>query len=221
MLCEVETCAVYRQHRAGEPDHDDGCRGCLPRPAGDGLRICWPHRDSVAQDAIQAAETWVELEGMLAAGGGNGLGEAVAGTRDRELKVNPAAIKARADIEAKLASWSGLIASERGWTPPERDIPRLGEFVAASATWIAGHPLAAQAVAELRSVAWGQARRIAYPDGSKVHTMSTGCPIAECPGSARAYLRRPDSLLPAGEIRCDVEESHRWRSSEWLGLVKR
>lgn len=217
MLCNAGGCRLAGQHlRCVDPD----CRGCLPRYAADGLRLCWFHRDQIGLDAVRAAENWVELEAQLD-GSSSGSGPVVSGTRERGLKVNEAVVRARADIEVKLASWSALICDERGWKRPKREPHKLAAFIATSATWLAAHDLAPMAVEELREVAWGLPQRLAYPDGSRVHVISTGCPADGCDGQARAYLRAPGSLLPAGEIRCDVEKSHRWASHEWLGLVKR
>jgi hypothetical protein len=219
-LCLAKGCRVVGHHRGDCVEfYDETCRGCLPREAAPGLNLCWPHRDHIVQDAKKAAEVWEELSYQLVPAGG--AGEAVSGTRDRGLKLSEPAIKARADIESVLASWADLVVEERGFTAPKRDVQQLGQFIADNATWLAAHPSAADCVRELRELAWGRPWRVAYPDGVRTHQMSGGCPADGCEGSARAVFRRASSLLPSGEIVCDLKPEHRWASHEWLGLMKK
>ncbi|MCL2089868.1 MAG: hypothetical protein FWH11_01360 [Micrococcales bacterium] len=51
--CLVPGCSVRGQHLTESRAHADGCRGCVPREAADGLAICWWHRNRTL-DAVAA-----------------------------------------------------------------------------------------------------------------------------------------------------------------------
>jgi hypothetical protein len=176
--------------------------------------LCWPHRDHIERDAHQAAEVYDELALQLAPTGPGG--EVTSGTRDHGLKLNPAAVEARSTIAHTFAAWTRLVAAERGFDVPAADARSMAEFVAASATWLAAHELAADCVAELRELAHGAPWRVAYPSGAR--TVLVGeCLRGDCVGELRAVLRSPGSLLPT-EITCNADETHRWPVSKWLDL---
>lgn len=212
VLCAASACSRHGYHKAGcvsEPY----CVGCSPREAGDGIRLCWPHRDHVAQDASAAARLWFELIDWLVPQG-SGMGEVVSFSRDPGLRLNFRVIAARASILDKLALWSKLIVDERNRSAPSESVIAMAEFIADNATWLAAHDLAGSCADELREAAWGAPWRLAHPDGTQVRDVGE-CPW--CSGRLRAILRRADAIAPS-EVRCSLNDQHRWYPHQWSAL---
>lgn len=226
-LCAAPRCRTIGHHT---PDCDNGeCRGCQPRLAADGLRLCHIHTRDLATDAYRAVEVYTEL--ALALTRSDRPGERTTGTRDPGLIVNERAVEARSTIRHTLVAWCRLIADERGIGLPADDIHSMARYIARHAEWLAAHPAAGDCSAELRELAHGEPWRIAYPTGSRVFEVGP-CPETvdgqPCPGVVRAVLRRTDSLLPS-ELVCDWRPDpvpdgwtgHRWPASEWLTLGRK
>jgi hypothetical protein len=176
--------------------------------------LCTPHTAWLAEDAVNAAALYDELEYRLV--GGQGKGDKVSGTPGARYP-DQRAIDARTDVRHTLASWCRLIAEERGATLPEDELPALGEFVARHASWLAAQPFAAEASDELHDLAHGKPRSVAYPSGSSRRELHRDCPMDECDGKLMAVMRPGDSLLPP-EVFCSINDEHRWASSEWRQL---
>jgi hypothetical protein len=224
--CAVAVCRAYGRHQSDCPGED--CRGCLPRPARDGLRLCDVHTRHLADDAVEAARLHSELLHVLT--GSGRPGELVRTSRDPNLTINDAAADARVAIRATLVSWCRLISEERGISLPADDIHAIGAYIARHAEWLAAHEAAADASAELHELAHGQPRRIAYPGGGRRFPIAlpdgtyARCPERDdaetpgpCPGTLWTILRRDASLLPS-EVVCNHDETHRWPTSRWLRL---
>lgn len=215
VLCAASACRRHGYHVSGcvgEPY----CVGCSPREAGDGIRLCWPDRDHLAQDAKAGANLWYELIDWLVPQG-SGMGEVVTFSRDPGLRLDFRVINARASILDTLALWCKLIVDERGKSAPHEDVITFAEFIGDNATWLAAHDLAGQCADELRDVAWGAPWRLAHPDGTKVRDVGA-CPW--CEGRLRAILRRADAIAPT-EVRCSLNDQHRWYPHQWSTLWPR
>lgn len=145
-LCAAPHCRVRGQHTTDCPGGD--CRGCLPRPAADGLALCWPHTEWLERDARQAAWLYGELEHVLI--GAPAFGGRVSGSPDRTRLPNMAAVEARTLIRHTLVSWCRLIAEERGIDLPRDEVAAMGDYIARHAHWLAAHPAAGEAAADLR-----------------------------------------------------------------------
>lgn len=201
---------------------DDECKGCVPRPAADGRNLCETHTRYLAEDAVQAAYLYGELEHRLASSGGGG--EKTSGTRDRGTQLNGKAVEARTLIRHTLVSWCLLIAEERGISTPADDVAAMGDYVALHAVWLSAHPAAGDCTDELYELAHGWPRRAAYPNPAKIVEVGK-CPISGCPGTITAVVRTQDALLPSA-VECDAEppdgelEPHiwPWGSDEWRAL---
>lgn len=211
-LCAAPHCRVRGQHTTDCPGGD--CRGCLPRPAADGLALCWPHTEWLARDARQAAWLYGELEHVLI--GAPAVGGRVSGSPDRTRLPNMAAVEARTLIRHTLVSWCRLIAEERGIDLPRDEVAAMGDYIARHAHWLAAHPAAGEAADELRELAHGRPWRVAYPDSTRRVEVGP-CPHDGCGGTIRAVLRASDSLLPS-RIVCDANADHVWPASEWITL---
>src|SRR5690606_32624851 len=211
-LCAAPHCRARGQHATDCPGGD--CRGCLPRRAADGLRLCWQHVRHLETDAQRLGPLYDEL--ALALAGISSPICRVSGSPDRSSRLpNPAAMEARGTIRAVLAAWCRLIAEERGVELPEDAVAAMGAYIARHAHWLAAHPAAGEAADELRELAV-RPHRIAYPDGTRVVAVGP-CPRGACDGTIRAVLRRGDSLLSPAIV-CDQDESHVWPASEWITL---
>lgn len=215
ITCIASGCRSFGAHFPNCGDVE--CVGCQPRSAADGLRLCWPHRDRIEQDAKRAALVYDELEYVLVPPGQAQV--LTSGTREIGLRLNPRAIASRTGIVAVLAAWSKLIAEERGIVPPAGEVSAMSAFVAAHATWLSAYPAADDCVDELRELAHGEPWRVAHPSGTRVEVFSD-CPGLAgegCPGMLRTIIRHRDAKR-ASEIVCDVDALHRWPVQEWVNL---
>lgn len=246
-LCVNPTC----RGRDHGPDCADGeCRGCLARPAADGLRLCATHVRWLTRDAHALAALHDELALRLL--GGRGGGEPVSGTAAGAPVPDGAVVDMRSMVRRTMISWSLLIAEERGFSLPMRTtiherppgfigpmplrrepadtMADLATFIVRSATWLAATPYASDVsmeLDELRRAAWS----VAYPSGAR--RISPGrCPepaarpddligpMSPCPGALVGIMRPTDSLLPS-ELICSADPEHRWTSGEWRALGRR
>lgn len=210
-LCAAPRCRSVGHHW---PDCTDGdCRGCQPRLAADGLRLCDRHTADIADDAREAGRLYDELALRLLGAGGSG--EPVSGTPAARIP-DPRAVEARTLIRHTLASWCRLVAEERGIALPADQVDAMGEYVARHHEWLAAHPAAGECAAELAELAHGRTRSLAYPSGARVVEIGA-CPHAGCEGVLRAIVRRSDALLPS-EVVCSADEAHRWGAAQWHAL---
>lgn len=131
--------------------------------------------------------------------------------------ISPAAAEIRSAIRTVLASWSGLVAEERGLERPARDIPALCRFLCRHVDWLSRHPAAGDLVDEIRDLA-RNAHGVAYPD--TVRRVPVGCcPTPHCDGELVAQMRRRDDTLPS-EIVCTVSPHHSWPATSWTRLAR-
>lgn len=216
LLCASAHCRIIGQHAGCT---DEACKGCLPRKAADGLRLCDVHTDAIGHDAIRAGDLHGALADVLTGGGGGGP-KVSGGSVDKSLNLNERAVELRDDIRAKLVSWCLMISEERGIALPEDRPIRLGAYVNTHRAWLAAHPAAGDASAELRQLV-NDARRVAYPEVSGTTRDLGTCPVTEdgavCGGKLRGVMRRTDSFLPSWVL-CDREREHAWDATQWIEL---
>ncbi|WP_174416459.1 hypothetical protein [Nocardia concava] len=146
----------------------------------------------------------------LAAARRRGPGERVTRSRARDASVNFEVLEARTEITAVLASWAGLVTSERA-VPPLRtlDIVGLTGFLAAHLDWLAAHPAAGDFAEELADLA---RRAVAAVDADPLSGPVRACPAPECAGSLEIA---GDAENPS--LNC--ESGHSWAAGDWLGLT--
>jgi hypothetical protein len=218
LLCAAPNCRKPGSHSTdclGEPDKP--CRGCLPAPAADGLRLCRHCTNRLAADGAEAAVLWHEL-GLCLIGAGV-IDEVRASNPQPGLNLRETVIDARTTIRHTLVSWTLLISEERGIRLPA-DHPRaLGAYIAAHAQWLSAQPFAADAAGELHELV-ATARSLRQPSGTRIVKIGA-CPWVEedrgCTGVLRALLRQQASLLPSA-VTCDTDEHHTWDSTQWTKL---
>lgn len=196
---------------------DDGCKGCVPRPAADGRNLCETHTRFLAEDAVQAAFLYGELVHRLASSGG--VGEKTSGTRDRGTMLNGKAVEARTLIRHTLVSWCLLISEERGIGAPADEVKAMGDYLALHSVWLSAYTAAGDCSEELYELAHGWPRRACYPNPA--YGVEVGpCPIEGCDGILTAVVRAQDGMLPSG-VTCDAPledgqlEPHYWPARQW------
>ncbi|MEV0726019.1 hypothetical protein AB0I37_24975 [Micromonospora purpureochromogenes] len=162
-LCVADHCGILNQHSEQCPGQ--GCRGCLPRLAADGLRLCEVDTRRIGEDARTAAVLHEDLALTLIRRGRGG--EKVASSSSGAPVPDDEVMEARSAIRATLASLCRMIAEERGSHLPADAIEAMGAYVAHHAVWLAAHGAAGEHARDLRDVAGDpRTRRLAYPAGT-------------------------------------------------------
>ncbi|MCZ0973022.1 hypothetical protein O1L55_19810 [Streptomyces albulus] len=89
-----------------------------------------------------------------------------------------------------LASWSGLVAQERGVAAPARTVPALARWLVEHLEWLAAHPAAGEFSAELHR--WVRAARRVTSSGAVRRVPLGTCVEPGCGGTlvARTGARR-------------------------------
>lgn len=207
VLCSRPDCALPRRHRDEcenrDNDTDNGCPGCLPAQARDGLNLCNLHTDRISEDALTAAELHTALESQLRR---EGTGERTSGSKDPSVIPDEAVMDARHTIASTLAGLVELMQWERGLTPPKfnaatratplakgeagtaqrkaTDVEVMGEFVARHHEWLAAHADAGKHALALHKAVRGdreEHRRspfaLAYPSRARDWQEIGTCPL--------------------------------------------
>lgn len=212
-LCITPSCAIPRRHLT-ECDADS-CRGCLPRPAGDGSLLCAVCTHRIAENAATAALLYDQLARVLT--GSNGAGEKMSGSKNPGLALNDDVVDARREIHNELVSWCQLIMEERKFSAPANRVRALAAFVAVNRVWLAAHEGAAEdVVGALRQLARGPAWSLAFPSGTRRISIGA-CLLSACPGRIVAIIRPADQLLPSA-LTCSVDPEHRWPAGNWQAV---
>jgi len=211
-LCEIDVCTRWGYHASTCAGN---CRGCSPREVAPGMRICWPHRDQIEQDAKASAEVYHELT-IAMMGGSGGLTERVSGSSSPRLPFSPKASELRTEISHVLTAWCSYLVEQRSINPPPDSIDARASFVARHASWLAASEVAASAWSEMHWLAHGEPRAVAFASAPLSRSVAP-CPVEECTGEARAHVRRPESLSP-GFVQCSEDAAHRWEPHEWVGI---
>lgn len=225
LLCEAN-CAVRGRH-IGECDRRDACRGCQPRQAADGLRLCIVHADRVAADARDTVALHADLALVLIRRGRGG--EGVSGSSSGAPVPDEDVMEARAAIRSTLIQLTKVITSERGVRAPlamrgrkpyiDTRPEALGPFVARHARWLAAHTNAGRYANLLHEATHGDVCRIAYP------VTSDRIYIGDCPlvrmdidddasiCGARLYQRAGEPAIQCGGCGT-VDNIEQWQS--WM-----
>ncbi|MFG3639098.1 hypothetical protein ACGF3C_02340 [Micromonospora sp. NPDC047762] len=240
LLCLADHCRIVGQHGDDCPGGD--CRGCLPRRAADGLRLCEVDTRRLAEDARTAAVLYDDL-GLVLIRRGRG-GERVAGSNSGAPIPDEDVMEARDAIYATLTSIVRVIAEERGiaipweWRtetlpdgfigPPRRIRVGVGyssalsAYIAKHAVWLAAHPAADEHARDLRDIASDpRTRRLAYP--SSTDRLYIGdCPLivrdldgVESVCGTRLYQYAEQQLI--GCTGCGTDETVEWWQRRLVG----
>lgn len=128
---------------------------------------------------------------------------------------NGPAVEARAEIRGTLASWADLIVEGRTVRLPLRTVPALAAFLRRHLAWLATHPAAEDAAAEIDALV---RRTLPITRPRPERRVSVGpCIAAGCHGRLTAVVREPGALHPSA-VECNADRTHRWPSDRWRAL---
>ncbi|MFD5745410.1 hypothetical protein ACFXJM_34750 [Streptomyces massasporeus] len=172
-LCEAVHCRRDRQ--SGTPQ---------PRTAASGQRLCLVCRARLKEDLVGLPGLYDGC-GEALSPARTGITERVSSGRARHgIRLNEAALQARGDMVAVLASWAGAIVAQRGVSaPPRREVHALAAFLARHLDWLAAHPAAGECAAEVRRVT-NMARSALAPRPALPKELGS-CPVTDCEESVR------------------------------------
>lgn len=196
-----------------------GCGFAPPNP-GDGqprrihgVRLCRSCRDRVCQDLVSLPALYEECLEMLANVPVGQLRERVSGGRSRGAPLNTAAITARSVIMGTLASWSGLVVSERRISDrPYRTAEGLSSFLIGHLDWLAVHPAAGDFADEVATTADTARRSTGTADRMELGP----CAQPDCDQVIFAD-RQQVGEHTVRRVRC--EAGHVWEAHQWLLLA--
>ncbi|MEU7972174.1 hypothetical protein AB0B48_09030 [Micromonospora sp. NPDC049089] len=219
ILCVAAHCGIPHHHTDDCPD-PEACRGCLPRLAADGLRLCEVDTRRIAEDARTAARLHDDLALRLMPGGRGG--EKVATSSTGAPTVDGDVVEARSAIRATLVALVRTIADERGSHLPADAITALGAYVAHHSVWLAAHGAADEHARDLRDIASDpRTRRLAYPAGTD-RLYIGDCPLivtdldgVESVCGTRVYQYGERQLI--GCDGCGTDETVEWWQRQIVG----
>ena len=189
--------------------------GSPPRRAESGLLLCSGCRDRIGTDLAELPTLYDDCETLLTAAP-KALTEKVSGRVATDLPLNETVVSVRSDIVVTLASWAGLIASERAVTrPARRDVGMLAAFITLHLDWLLRHPAAGDFADEVTALA-KTARRAAQP-GARIHLDLGKCVQPGCESVMFATTHGEGGAALTGHVRC--ESGHVWKAHEWLPLA--
>jgi hypothetical protein len=188
--------------------HESGKAPLLARELG----ICPVCRDLAEETLIELPDLF-ELCAHALDLRPNELRERVSGHRPRGLVLSDAIVSVRSQILGVLASWCGLVTSERGVLGPDvLDIRKLVGFLAIHLHWLCQHPAAPDFVDELTDLT-DTANEAMRPETGFRVAVST-CLRPDCHETVYAEAHR-EGAEPY-EVSC--EAGHVWAPEHWLAL---
>lgn len=199
------------RHCRTVPGSEDGLQG-HSRDAGSAL--CRDCTDRVRRDLVSLPELYDECGDQLIPVRRGWVREKVTGSRSRTIPFDTVAADARSEIMEILASWSGLVVSERRVRSPRRNPAALASFLLRHLDWLTAHIAAADFAEEVSKTA--DAAR-----GSIEAHRSAGfelgpCVHPDCNSTIHASIRESGSQV-ISQIRCLA--GHTWKTHEWLLLA--
>jgi hypothetical protein len=133
------------------------------------------------------------------------------------ISLNSKAVTIRSEMMRVLASWAGLVVDElRIGRPPRRDVRALATFLRVYLDWLAEHPAAPEAAAEIAARV-SDAENVLAPDAADRVELGP-CGQAGCGGVVSIVVRGGDDWT-SKTIECDG--GHVWPPQQWLMLKYR
>jgi hypothetical protein len=177
--------------------------------------LCVPCQERLDRQLALLPRVYGELEVALVPAPDSG--DRVTGTARPGIPLNGPAVEARADIRGTLASWADLLVEGRTVRLPLRTVPALAAFLRRHLGWLAVHPAAEDAAAEIDAVL-RRSLRIARPRHERRIPVGP-CIAAACRGRLTAVARDPDSAQPSA-VECDTDPTHTWPPERWRALYR-
>jgi len=183
-----------------------------PAPVVPGLRICADCRDRV-EDELVALPALFEMCAYMLDPRPHRMREWVSGHQPRGITLREAVVTVRTEIFGVLASWCGLVSTERQVPgPDELAVRKLASFLAIHLHWLCAHPGAPDLVDELTDLANAVSEALRPNAGFRVavgQCLRAGCDRAV---HAEAYREGGEPY----EVSC--EAGHVWAPEHWLSL---
>ena len=197
------------------------CRGALtsgPDAVGGPARLCDGCCDRLRRDLESLPELYEECESALGHSTYH-LTQRVSGSKGTGtgIPLNAAVMAARTEIMALLASWAGLVISERRLSAaPTRSVSGLSSFLATHLNWLVAHPAAEDFAEEV----CGAARKAhtAAQLAPSLHIELGTCVQPGCGSTLYATGRAGDGR-PKHQVRCGA--GHAWPARDWLLVAHR
>jgi hypothetical protein len=190
------TCASQR--------HRDTAPATLPD-----LAVCRECREDAEENLVELPKMY-DMCAYVLDGHHRPLRERVRGHRPRGIVLRDEVVGVRSDILGVLASWCGLVTSERGVAgPDELSVGRLSTFVLVHFGWLTAHPAGADFTDELTALA-ERARAALTPE-----PVAKPLPLGPCPRPGCGWTVSAEGHPPR-RIRC--EAGHELPPHQWLLL---
>lgn len=190
-----------------------GLRACQ-RAAQNALVVCPACHDRLRRDLGELPELYQYCESLLVRFP-PAFTQKPGDRRAAGLPLCEPVANARRDIVAVLASWSGLVADERGTTRPRRrDVRDLTAFLSGHIDWLLGHPAGLCFAEELVTVA-ADARRAS---GGPLVDVELGRCVAEGCDLPLTLARAGGGTSSSLEVHC--AGGHVWQARQWLQLAR-
>jgi hypothetical protein len=169
-------------------------------------------RERVRRDLAELPELYRHCESLLVRFP-PAFTQRVAGSGTTGLVLDERVTEARRGIMAVLASWSGLVADERGVSRPRRDAAELSAFLAVHLDWLLDHRAGPCFAEELLAAA--AAAREVSGSGPRPGIELGRCVEEGCDNIMIATRGASSEF----EVRCAA--GHAWRPCQWLRLARR
>lgn len=206
--------------RPGWTDHGDA-PACLSRRHHDelaptrvapGLRICAGCRDQVEDELVELPALF-EICAYMLTPRPQRMRERVRGNQQHGIVLRDAVVSIRSEILGVLASWCGLVSSEREVpSPDELAIRRLASYLAVHLQWLCGHPAAPDFVDELTDLSSSVNEALRPGVGFRV-------PVGRCLRPGCDQVVHAEAHREGGEpYEVSCEAGHVWAPEHWLSL---
>ncbi len=181
----------------------------------DGVRLCRSCKDWVRRDLAEMPGLYRECEELLVTAPSRELRERISGRRVRTMPFNTAVATVRSEILGTLASWSGLVVSERRIASrPRRTAADLSSFLVRHLDWLAAHPAAGDFAHEVRTTA-STARMSTKPAPSTLIELGP-CTQPGCDQVIHASVQQSGDRT-VHQVGCAA--GHQWETHQWLLLA--
>jgi hypothetical protein len=173
------------------------------------LAVCPQCREDAEENLVELPKMY-DMCAYVLDGRRRQLRERVRGHRPRGIVLRDEVVAVRSDILGVLASWCGLVTSERGVPgPDELAVSHLSTFVLVHFGWLTAHPAGADFTDELTALA-ERARAALTPE-----PVAKPLPLGPCPRPGCGWTVRAEGHPPR-RIRC--EAGHELPPHQWLLL---
>lgn len=183
-----------------------------PAPVAPGLQICPDCRDRV-EDELVALPALFEMCAYMLDPRPHRIRERVSGHQSRGITLREAVVTVRTEIFGVLASWCGLVSTEREVPgPDELSVRKLASYLAIHLHWLCAHQAAPDLVDELSELADAVSEALRPNAGFRVAVGQ--CPTPDCDRVVHAEAYREGG--EPYEVSC--EAGHVWAPEHWLSL---